>query len=160
MMSYPVKTAEHRFADRSITGQDSSAQTNAEFHIGGNSIPKEPFILGDAKTVELSLQAKGIGDRSTVLTIAILPTASERSAPQMNKAYFDRLNDYCLIMMQADKMLSCGAISEEDYAIIDTKAADRLGLSSCSIYRGNPLMYRGHRGNMSHDLEVNICPEQ
>ena len=78
----------------------------------------------------------------------------------MDKAYFDRLNDYCLIMMQADKMLSCGAISEEDYAIIDTKVADRLGISSCSIYRGNPLMYRGHRGNMSHDLEVNICPEQ
>ena len=60
----------------------------------------------------------------------------------MDKAYFDRLNAYCLIMIQADKMLSCGIISEEEYAIIDTKAADISGISSCSIYRRNPLMYK------------------
>lgn len=78
----------------------------------------------------------------------------------MYKAYFDRLNAYCLIMIQADKMLSYGIISEEEYAIIDTKTADRAGLSSCSIYRGNPLMYRDFRGNMTHDLEVSLCPEK
>ena len=78
----------------------------------------------------------------------------------MDKAYFDRLNAYCLIMIQADKMLSCGIISEEEYAIIYTKAADISGISSCSIYRRNPLMYKAFRGNMSHDQEVSLCPEQ
>ena len=78
----------------------------------------------------------------------------------MNKAYFDRLNAYCLIMLLADRMLSSGLISAEEYAIIDTKAADRSGISSCSIYRGNPLMYQPFRGNMSHDPEVNLCQEQ
>ena len=71
----------------------------------------------------------------------------------MDKAYFDKLKAYCLIMIQADEMLSCGIISEEEHAIIDTKAADRSGISSCSIYRGNPLMYQGCRGNMSHEKE-------
>ena len=78
----------------------------------------------------------------------------------MDKAYFNKLKAYCLIMIQAEKMLSCGIISKEEYAIIDTKAADRSGISSCSIYRGNPLMYQGCRGNMSHDQEVNLCPEE
>ena len=78
----------------------------------------------------------------------------------MDKTYFDRLKTYCLIMMQADKLLSCGIISKEECAIIDTKAADRSRLSLCSIYRGNPLMYQGCRGNMSHDQEVNLCPEK
>ena len=78
----------------------------------------------------------------------------------MDKAYFDRLNAYCFTMMQADKMLSRGIISEEEYAIIDTKTADRSGLSSCSIYRGNPLMYQAFRGNMTHDLEVSLCQEK
>ena len=77
----------------------------------------------------------------------------------MDKAYFDRLNEYCLTMMQADKMLASGIINEEEYAIIDTKTADRSGISSCSIYRGNPLMYKGSRVNMSHGQEVNLCPE-
>ena len=77
----------------------------------------------------------------------------------MDKAYFDRLNEYCLIMMQADRMLASGIINEEEYAIIDTKTADRSGISSCSIYRGNPLMYKGSRVNMSHGQEVNLCPE-
>ena len=78
----------------------------------------------------------------------------------MDKAYFNKLKDYCLIMIQAEKMLSCGIISKEEYAIIDTKAADRSGISSCSIYRGNPLMYRDFRGNMTHGLEVSLCPEK
>ena len=77
----------------------------------------------------------------------------------MDKACFDKLKAYCLIMIQAEKMLSCGIISKEEYAIIDTKAADRSGISSCSIYRGNPLMYKGSRVNMSHGQEVNLCPE-
>ena len=78
----------------------------------------------------------------------------------MDKAYFDRLNEYCLTMMQADKMLASGIINEEEYAIIDTKTADRSGISSCSIYRGNPLMYKGSRVNMSHGQEVSLCPEK
>lgn len=78
----------------------------------------------------------------------------------MDKAYFERLNEYCLIMMQADRMLASGIINEEEYAIIDTKTADRSGISSCSIYRGNPLMHKGSRVNMSHGQEVSLCPEK
>lgn len=77
----------------------------------------------------------------------------------MDKAYFDKLRRYSAIMLQADRMLAQGLISKEEYAIIDTKAADRCGLSLCSIYRGNPLITGSFRGNMSHYEEVTICQE-
>ncbi|MCE5197070.1 MAG: hypothetical protein LLG09_08100 [Negativicutes bacterium] len=71
------------------------------------------------------------------------------------------MNDHTLgyksAMAQARRMLSEGIINEAEYTIIDTMMAEKYGLSSCSLFRENGLLYSSIRGNMSHYKGVTIC---
>ena len=69
----------------------------------------------------------------------------------------DRVLGYKSAMAQARRMLSEGIINEAEYAIIDTMMAEKYGLSSCSLFRENDLLYSSIRGNMSHYEGVTIC---
>ncbi len=53
----------------------------------------------------------------------------------MMQNYRSRLEWYLAAMFQAKRMLSMGILTPEDYAKIDTKIAEKYGISSCSIYR-------------------------
>lgn len=72
----------------------------------------------------------------------------------------DRILGYKSAMVQARRMLSEGIITEAEYAIIDTMMAEKYGLSSCSLFRDNDLLYSSIRGNMSHYEGVTICQKQ
>ena len=72
----------------------------------------------------------------------------------------DRILGYKSAMAQARLMLSKGIISKDEYAIIDTMMAEKYGLSSCSLFRENDLLYSSIRGNMSHYEGVTICQKQ
>lgn len=78
----------------------------------------------------------------------------------VTKEYRTRLEQYLTSMLQMKKMLSMGILTPDDYAQMDTILAEKYGISSCSLYRGIDLIYRGFRGNMSHNEEVTICQEQ
>ena len=78
----------------------------------------------------------------------------------MTKAQFERECLYQLTMATFKILLVRGAITAEDYAIIDTMQREKFGISSCSLYRGIDLIYSGFRGNMSHYEEVTKCQEQ
>ena len=47
-----------------------------------------------------------------------------------------------------DKWFSDGIISEDDLTEIDTITAEKYGLSSCSIYRRNDLLYKDNNANI------------
>ncbi len=66
----------------------------------------------------------------------------------MNKEYFDRICGYKSAMAQALLMLSKGILTKSEYLEIDTIMAEKYGLSSCSIYRNNDLLYKETDGNM------------
>ena len=53
----------------------------------------------------------------------------------MMQDYRSRLERYLAAIFQAKRMLSMGILTPEDYAKIDTKMAEKYGISSCSIYR-------------------------
>ena len=57
-------------------------------------------------------------------------------------------------------MLSAGIVTEAEYDIIDTTMAEKYGISSCSLFRENDLLYICIRGNMSHYEEVTLCQKQ
>lgn len=57
-------------------------------------------------------------------------------------------------------MLLEGIITEAEYVIIDTMMAEKYGLSLCSLFRDNDLLYSSIRGNMSHYEGVKICQKQ
>lgn len=78
----------------------------------------------------------------------------------MNDDLFMRILKYQSAMAQARRMLESGIIARDEYAIIDTTIAGKYGISSCSIFRENALIYSGDRGNMSHDEEVTSCQKQ
>lgn len=78
----------------------------------------------------------------------------------MNEAYRSKLEAYLAAMIQAKRMLAMGILTPEDYDTIDTIIAKKYGISSCSLYRGVDLIYRGFRGNMAHYKEVTKCQEQ
>lgn len=78
----------------------------------------------------------------------------------MNKEYFDGICGYKSAMAQARLMLTNGIITEDEYAIIDTMMTKKYGLSSCSLFRENDLLYKENNGNMSHYEEVTKCQEQ
>lgn len=78
----------------------------------------------------------------------------------MSEEYFAGILGYKSAMAQARLMLSKGIISEDEYAIIDTMMAEKYGLSSCSLFRENDLLYSDTRGNMSHYEEVTKCQYQ
>ena len=73
---------------------------------------------------------------------------------------YDTVLGYKSAMAQARRMLSAGIINEDEYAIIDTIMAEKYGLSSCSLFRDNDLLYSSIRGNMSHYEGVTICQKQ
>lgn len=72
----------------------------------------------------------------------------------------ERVLGYKSAMAQARRMLSEGIINEAEYTIIDTTMAEKYGLSSCSIFRENELLYNSIRGNMSRYKGVTICPKR
>ena len=72
----------------------------------------------------------------------------------------DLVLGYKSAMAQARRMLSASIITEAEYAIIDTMMAEKYGLSSCSLFRENDLLYNSIRGNMSHYEGVTICQKQ
>jgi hypothetical protein len=70
----------------------------------------------------------------------------------MTKA--EAVNHYKAAVSVFSKWLAEGFISEEEFAIIDTKTASKYGLSSCSIYRRNDLINKGFRANIERGKEV------
>ena len=78
----------------------------------------------------------------------------------MDNGFYSRVQGYKSAMAQARVMLSGGLITASEYAIIDTMMAEKYGLSSCSLFRDNDLLYSSIRGNMSHYEGVKICPKQ
>ena len=78
----------------------------------------------------------------------------------MNEVIHDRVLGYKSVMAQARRLLSAGIVTEAEYAIIDTTMAEKYGLSSCSIFRENELLYNSIRGNMSRYKGVTICPKR
>ncbi|AQW61961.1 hypothetical protein B1779_01355 [Dehalococcoides mccartyi] len=78
----------------------------------------------------------------------------------MNKEYFDRICGYKSAMAQARLMLVKGILTESEYLEIDTIMAEKYGLSSCSLFRDNNLLYKENDGNMSHYEEVTKCRKQ
>lgn len=90
----------------------------------------------------------------------ILPLGLVRLVMAMNEAYHSQQLGYKSAMAQARRMLSAGIINEAEYAIIDTMMAEKYGLSLCSLFRDNDLLYSSIRGNMSHYEEVTLCQEQ
>ncbi len=72
----------------------------------------------------------------------------------MNSTYRNNLESYQLAMLQARKLLFTEVLTPVDYAKIDTIMAKKYNLSSCSIYRPNPLINSRFSGNMSHYEEV------
>ena len=53
----------------------------------------------------------------------------------MGYEFYDALTKYKSAMEQAKAMLNKGLITIEEYAIIDTKIAEKYGLNSSTIYR-------------------------
>ena len=72
----------------------------------------------------------------------------------MDNGYYNRVQGYKSAMAQARVMLSNGIITASEYAIIDTMMAEKYGLSSCSVFRENDLLYSSIRGNMSPPRSV------
>lgn len=72
----------------------------------------------------------------------------------MNTSYRKQLEQYISSMMQAKHMLVSGILTPSDYAQIDTRIAEKYGISSCNIYRGIDLIYKDNRGNIASSKEV------
>lgn len=53
----------------------------------------------------------------------------------MDEVFFQKLLLYRTTMAAVKNMLEKGLISAEEYAIIDTKIAEKYGLNSSTIYR-------------------------
>ena len=58
-----------------------------------------------------------------------------REGATMDELLFRRILLYKTTMAAVKKMLEQGLISAEEYAIIDTKIAEKYALSSSTIYR-------------------------
>lgn len=69
----------------------------------------------------------------------------------MDKKKRDSILLYQATMAGFKSMLNQGLITPEEYAEIDTKYAQKYGLSLSVIYRPEPLIIVGFRGNMCHD---------
>ncbi len=55
---------------------------------------------------------------------------------------------YCSAMAQARRMLGQDIISGEDYALIDEVMLQKYSLKKFSLFREQPLISRGNRGNI------------
>ena len=62
-----------------------------------------------------------------------MPVAKE--VMTMDEVFFQKLLLYRTTMAAVKNMLEKGLISAEEYAIIDTKIAEKYGLNSSTIYR-------------------------
>ena len=106
------------------------------------------------------MKATAIKTENIAPTTATLQHGSVRDVTAMNKEYFDRICCYKSAMAQARLMFLKGILTESEYAIIDTIMAEKYGLSSCSLFRENDLLYKESDGNMSHYEEVTKCQKQ
>ena len=106
------------------------------------------------------MRATVIKIENIVLTTATLRRGSVKGVTAMNKEYFDSICGYKSAMAQARLMLLKGILTESEYLEIDTMMAKKYGLSSCSLFRENDLLYKVSDGNMSHYEEVTKCPKQ
>lgn len=106
------------------------------------------------------MKATAIKIENIALTTATLRHGSVKGVMAMNKEYFDRICGYKSAMAQARLMLLRGVISEGEYAEIDTMMAKKYGISWCSLFRENGLLYKENDGNMQHCKEVRECPKQ
>lgn len=57
-------------------------------------------------------------------------------------------------MVQAGQMLLKGLITEQEYAIIETKMRERFGINSCSLFHDIDWINTDFRGKMSPTKEV------
>ena len=103
------------------------------------------------------MKATAIKIENIVLTTVTLRHGSVKDVMAMNKEYFDRICCYKSAMAQARLMLLKGILTESEYLEIDTMMAEKYGLSSCSLFRENDLLYKVSDGNMSHYEEVKKC---
>ena len=103
------------------------------------------------------MRATAIKTENIVLTTVTLRHGSVKGVAAMNKEYFDAVCSYKSVMAQARLMLLKGILTGREYAIIDTMIAEKYGLSSCSLFRENDLLYKERDGNMSHYEEVTKC---
>jgi hypothetical protein len=123
------------------------------------AVQKRNTVLS-AKNVDCLLKATVIKAENTALMIATLRRVSARSVAEMNKEYFDCICGYKSAMAQARMMLVKGILTESEYLEIDTMIAEKYGLSSCSLFRDNDLLYKENDGNMLHYEEVTKCRKQ
>lgn len=72
----------------------------------------------------------------------------------MADAYYEAIIAYKSAMVQAGQMLLKGLITEQEYAIIETKMRERFGINSCSLFRDIDWINTDFRGNMSPTKEV------
>ena len=106
------------------------------------------------------MRATAIKTENIVLTTVTLRHGSVKGVTAMNKEYFDRVCGYKSAMAQARLMLLKGILTGSEYLEIDTMMAEKYGLSSCSLYRDNDLLYKENDGNMSHYEEVTKCQKK
>ena len=66
----------------------------------------------------------------------------------MTNEFFNKIRLYKNTMAWMKLLLKNGTISDEEYAIIDTKIAEKYGLNSSIIYRWKPLTYLAFRANI------------
>lgn len=72
--------------------------------------------------------------KNTVLVLA-MPMRVVKGVMIMDDALFRQILLYRSTMAAVKIMLDQGLISPEEYAIIDTKIAEKYGLNSSTIYR-------------------------
>ncbi len=78
----------------------------------------------------------------------------------MNKEYFSAVCGYKSAMAQARLMLFKGILTDSEYTEIDTMMAEKYGLSSCSIFRDNALLYRENDGNIVTKPKQSLVVEE
>ena len=76
--------------------------------------------------------AKQIKNTAPVL---VMPMPVVKEVTTMDDALFRQILLYRTTMAAVKEMLKKGLISAEEYAIIDTKIAEKYGLNSSTIYR-------------------------
>ena len=67
--------------------------------------------------------------------VLVMRTQGAKEVRTMDEALFRRILLYRTTMAAVKNMLEKGIITAEEYAIIDTKIAERYALNSSTIYR-------------------------
>lgn len=66
----------------------------------------------------------------------------------MDSDLYSRTKEYNTALAVIKEMRSAGIITEKDFGIICLSLAEKLGISSCSIFAGIDLISAAHDGNM------------